>query len=450
MQKVAFHTLGCKLNFSETSEIGRLFTEKGFVTVTLAQRPHVFVLNTCSVTENADHKCAKIVREALKIAPDAFVIVIGCYAQLKPQQIAAIPGVDAIFGTHEKFKLLDWITDWHKKKSDQLATIQVASIKEKLTFAPAYSIGDRTRTFLKVQDGCSYGCSFCTIPLARGHSRSATIAEVVEQAKKIAQNNVKEIVLTGVNLGDFGIIDNKRQTNFFELIQALDEVEGIARFRISSIEPNLLRKEIIDFVATSKRFVPHFHIPLQSGSDKILKLMRRRYLTPLYRERVAHIKEQMPSCCIGVDVLVGFPGEKEEDFLETYRFLNELAIAYIHVFPYSERDDTKAASMVDVVPQKERIRRARMLRILSEKKLHHFYSQHLGYTATVLFEYGKDEDPIEGFTENYIRVQLPYQHRLANRLCKVLLKEINAEGVVVPELLDTESVLSLQEIGELK
>lgn len=434
MKKVAFHTLGCKLNFSETSAIGRLFTAKGFVTVTLAQRPHVFVLNTCSVTENADHKCAKIVREALKMAPESFVIVIGCYAQLKPAEIAAIPGVDAVFGTHEKFKLLDWITDWHKKQSDEWATIQVTSIKEKLAFAPAYSIGDRTRTFLKVQDGCSYACSFCTIPLARGASRSATIAEVVAQAQTIASKNVKEIVLTGVNLGDFGIIDYKRQTNFFELIQALDNVEGIERFRISSIEPNLLDTTIIDFVATSKRFVPHFHIPLQSGSDKILKLMRRRYLTKCYQARVAHLKAQMPSCCIGVDVLVGFPGETEEDFLETYHFLNELAIAYIHVFPYSERAHTKAAHMADVVPQKERVKRARMLRILSEKKLRHFYSQHLGHTATVLFEYGTDDGVTEGFTENYIRVQVPYQPALANRLCKVLLKEINAAGLVVPAL----------------
>ncbi|TSJ80897.1 MAG: tRNA (N(6)-L-threonylcarbamoyladenosine(37)-C(2))-methylthiotransferase MtaB [Candidatus Cardinium sp.] len=434
MKKVAFHTLGCKLNFSETSAIGRLFTEKGFVSVTLAQRPHVFVLNTCSVTEHADHKCARIVREALKMAPEAFVIVIGCYAQLKPEAIAAIPGVDAVFGTHEKFKLLDWITDWNKKKSDEPATIQVASIKEKLTFSPAYSIGDRTRTFLKVQDGCSYACSFCTIPLARGPSRSATVAEVVTQAKEIVTKNVKEIVLTGVNLGDFGIIDAKRQTNFFELIQALDEVDGIERFRISSIEPNLLRNEIIDFVASSKRFVPHFHIPLQSGSDKILKAMRRRYLTALYQERIAHIKAQMPTCCIGVDVLVGFPGETEADFLESYHFLNRLPIAYIHVFPYSERPNTKAANMAGVVPQQERVKRARMLRILSEKKLRDFYTQHLGHTATVLFEYGADDDIMEGFTENYIRVQIPYQETLASKLCKVRLKEVNAAGMVVPTL----------------
>lgn len=434
MKKVAFHTLGCKLNFSETSAIGRLFTEQGFVSVKLEQRPHVFVLNTCSVTENADHKCAKIVKEALKTAPEAFVIVIGCYAQLKPETIAAIPGVDIVLGTHEKFKLLDWLTDFTKKQINEKAAIQVSSIKETLTFAPAYSIGDRTRTFLKVQDGCSYNCAFCTIPLARGASRSATIPEVVAQAESIAAKNVKEIVLTGVNLGDFGMIDNKRQTNFFALIQALEAVKGIERFRISSIEPNLLRQEIIDFVAASSRFVPHFHIPLQSGSDKILKLMRRRYLTAHYQERIAHIKATMANCCIGVDVLVGFPGETEQDFLETYDFLNRLNIAYIHVFPYSERANTKGATMPGVVPQQERVKRARMLRILSEKKLRYFYSQHLGQTATVLFEYGLDEEDMEGFTENYIRVQIPYQKELANKLCKVLLKEINSEGLVVPEV----------------
>ncbi|TDG94750.1 tRNA (N(6)-L-threonylcarbamoyladenosine(37)-C(2))-methylthiotransferase MtaB [Cardinium endosymbiont of Culicoides punctatus] len=435
MKKVAFHTLGCKLNFAETSAIGRLFTEQGFVSVELEQRPHIFVINTCSVTENADNKCAKIVRDALKVSPEAFVIVIGCYAQLKPEKIAQIDGVDAVLGTNEKFKLLDLITDFKKKQANELATIQVSSIKEALTFAPSYSMGDRTRTFLKVQDGCNYHCSFCTIPLARGRSRSTTITQVVEQAKEIARNHVKEIVLTGVNLGDFGVINNIRKTNFFELIQALDDVTCIERFRISSIEPNLLRQEIIDFVARSKRFVPHFHIPLQSGSDKILKLMRRRYVTALYQERILAIKAQMPSCCIGVDVIVGFPGETEEDFLETYQFLNELDISYLHVFPYSERDHTKAATMDNAVTPKERIRRARMLRILSEKKLRSFYEQNLGKTATVLFESEENEHIIEGFTENYIRVQLPYEAALANTLHKVVLSEINAEGVVIPKLL---------------
>lgn len=434
MKKVTFHTLGCKLNFSETSAIGRLFTDQGFVSVELAQRPHIFVINTCSVTENADNKCAKIVKEALKISPEAFVIVVGCYAQLKPEVIAKIAGVDAVLGTNEKFKLLDLITDFNKKQANELATIKVSPIKEALTFSPSYSMGDRTRTFLKVQDGCNYQCSFCTIPLARGTSRSATIHEVVTQAQEIGRKNVKEIVLTGVNLGDFGIINHLRETDFFELIQALDDITCIERFRISSIEPNLLRQEIIDFVAHSKRFVPHFHIPLQSGSDKILKLMRRRYLTALYRDRVLAIKKQMPFCCIGVDVIVGFPGEAEEDFLETYQFLNELDISYLHVFPYSERDNTKAVTMDNAVSQKERIKRARMLRILSEKKLRSFYSQHLGKTATVLFEYEENHGTIEGFTENYIRVQLPYQEGLANTLCKVVLSEINAEGLVIPKL----------------
>ena len=436
MKKVAFHTLGCKLNFSETSAIGRLFSDQGFVTVELAQRPHIFVLNTCSVTENADHKCAKIVKETLKIVPNAFVIIIGCYAQLKPVDIAKIPGVDAVLGTNEKFKLLDLITHFNKKRADESVTIKVSPIKEAFAFSPSYSIGDRTRTFLKVQDGCNYRCTFCTIPLARGISRSATIPSVMAQAQSIAAQGVKEIVLTGINLGDFGLINHKRQNNFYELIQALDTIEGIERFRISSIEPNLLHKEIIHFVAHSKRFVPHFHIPLQSGSDKILKLMRRRYGTALYQERVLAIKEQMPSCCLGVDVIVGFPGETEEDFLETYHFLNTLDISYLHVFPYSERDNTLAATMPQRVPQPERIKRARMLRILSDKKLRYFYNQHLNTTAAVLFENETNPEMImEGFTDNYIRVQLPYQQGLSNQICQVLLKEINADGTVIAKLI---------------
>ena len=435
MQKVAFHTLGCKLNFAETSAIGRLFTAQGFVTVELTQRPHILVINTCSVTEHADHKCRKLVKEALKISPQTFIVVIGCYAQLKPEEISQIPGVDAVLGTHEKFKILELITHFTKKTADELATVQVTSIKEALAFAPSYSIGDRTRTFLKVQDGCSYRCSFCTIPLARGISRSSTIEEVVTQAHAIAAQQVKEIVLTGINLGDFGIIDHERKASFLELIQALDEVEGIERFRISSIEPNLLSKEIIAFVAQAKRFVPHFHIPLQSGSDKILQLMRRRYVTALYRDCIATIKQQIPSCCIGADVIVGFPGETEQDFLATYHLLNELPVAYLHVFPYSERAGTKAATMGDVVPQQERVRRARMLRILSEKKLRDFYTTHIGHRATVLFEHAEKDEAIEGFTENYIRVQLPYQNGLTNTLCKVVLEAINAEGLVTPRLI---------------
>ncbi|HLP34709.1 MAG TPA: tRNA (N(6)-L-threonylcarbamoyladenosine(37)-C(2))-methylthiotransferase MtaB [Amoebophilaceae bacterium] len=434
MKKVAFHTLGCKLNFSETSAIGRLFCEQGFVTVTLEQRPHIFVINTCSVTEHADRKCAKIVRDALRIAPEMFVVVIGCYAQLKPEDIARIPGVDAVLGTNEKFKLLDFITDFNKKQQDEHALIRTSSIKNALSFVSSHSIGDRTRSFLKVQDGCNYGCTFCTIPLARGKSRSATIPEVVAQAQEIASKGVKEIVLTGINLGDFGIVQSKRQANFFQLIQALDRVVEMDRFRISSIEPNLLNEEIIAFVAQSKRFMPHFHIPLQSGSDKILQAMRRRYRTALYQDKVFSIKQQMPTCCIGVDVIVGFPGESEQDFLETYQFLNALPVSYLHVFPYSERANTQANSMPEVVPRSERARRASMLRILSEKKLRYFYTQQLGQIATVLFENELDKETIEGFTENYIRVQLPYQKGMANSVHKVQLKEVNAEGLVIPQL----------------
>ncbi|MDD9139321.1 MAG: tRNA (N(6)-L-threonylcarbamoyladenosine(37)-C(2))-methylthiotransferase MtaB [Candidatus Cardinium sp.] len=435
MKKVSFHTLGCKLNFAETATISRLFGQKGFVTVSLDQRPHVFVLNSCSVTENADRKCAKVVKHALKKVPSAFVIVIGCYAQLQPEAIAQIPGVDAVLGSNEKFKLLDLLTDFDKKEGNETATIQVAPIQESRTFSPAYSLSDRTRAFLKVQDGCNYKCTFCTIPLARGSSRSAPIAEVVAQARAIAVKGIKEIVLTGVNLGDFGLIDNKRTAHFLELIQALEAVEGIERFRISSIEPNLLNKAIITFVAQSKRFMPHFHIPLQSGSDKILKLMRRRYTTQLYQERIETIIKEIPTCCIGVDVIVGFPGETEADFLDSYHLLNSLPIAYLHVFPYSERAQTKAATMAASVPFAERARRAHMLRILSEKKLRYFYSQHLGQQARVLFEQAEAEEPIEGFTENYIRVQLPYQQGLSGKVCPVILQTIHTEGVVVPKLL---------------
>lgn len=435
MKKVAFHTLGCKLNFAETSAIGRLFCEQGFVTVTLEQRPHVFVVNTCSVTEHADRKCAKVVRDALRIAPNAFVAVIGCYAQLQPEAIAAIPGVDAVLGTHEKFKLLDLVAHFSKKAADAQPLVRVSPIKQPLAFAPSHSLGDRTRTFLKVQDGCNYGCTFCTIPLARGRSRSATAEEVVAQARAVAANGVKEIVLTGINLGDFGIVQNRRQSDFFRLVQALEETATVERLRISSIEPNLLSEEIIAFVAQSKRFMPHFHIPLQSGSDKILRAMRRRYATDLYRQKVDSIQKQLPHACIGVDVIVGFPGEEEEDFLETYRFLNELPVAYLHVFPYSERANTAAKELPGSVPQAERTRRARMLRILSEKKLRHFYAQQLGRFATVLFENEEKEDNwVEGYTENYVRVRLPHRSGLANTLRRVRLQALDAEGFVLPEL----------------
>ncbi len=431
MKKVAFHTLGCKLNFSETSAISRLFQDKGFQKVSFEEQPDIFVINTCSVTDHTDKKCHKIVREALKISSKAFIIIIGCYAQLKPQNIAKIPGVDVVLGAAEKFKLLDLITSFEKKPTPQ---VHVTTIQEAIKFHHAHSIGDRTRTFLKIQDGCNYRCTFCTIPLARGKSRSDTIENIVQQAKKIAHTEVKEIVLTGVNTGDYGIIDGHRATNFFNLIQALDQVEGIARFRISSIEPNLLHNDIITFVAKSKRFVPHFHIPLQSGSDKILKRMQRRYQKTLYAERIATIKALMPQCCIGVDVIVGFPGETEADFLATYGFLNTLDVAYLHVFPYSERPNTPAVDLADSVPYQMRSQRANRLRILSEKKQRHFYEKNLGHMATVLFEKQEKDGFIRGFTENYIRVATPYDASLSNTLNKVLLKSIRADGLVAVEV----------------
>lgn len=427
MKRVAFYTLGCKLNFSETSAVGRLFTEQGYEKVEFEDNPHIFVINTCSVTDHADKKCRRIVKEALKISPQAFIIVMGCYAQLKPDEIASIPGVDAVLGAHEKFKLLELITNFDKKDE---ADVYVSCIKDVNTFTHAYSIGDRTRTFLKVQDGCNYHCSFCTIPLARGKSRSDTVESIVEQAEKLAQQGIKEIVLTGVNIGDYGIIDNRRKTNFLSLIEALDKVDGIKRFRISSIEPNLLNDQIIQFVAQSNRFVPHFHIPLQSGNNDILKLMRRRYERELYANRVALIKKLMPDCCIGVDIIVGFPGETEEKFLDTYQFLNELDICYLHVFPYSERANTPAITLEGVVSQKDRSKRAQMLRILSEKKQRYFYEQNLGRTVEVLFEQSEAEDSMEGFSDNYIRVCSPYNPTLLNTIQQVHLKKLNADGLV--------------------
>lgn len=427
MKRVAFYTLGCKLNFSETSAVGRLFTEQGYQKVDFEDHPHIFVINTCSVTDHADKKCRRIVKEALKISPEAFIIVMGCYAQLKPEEIASIPGVDVVLGAHEKFKLLELITSFDKKEQ---ADVYVSCIKDIHTFTHAHSIGDRTRTFLKVQDGCNYHCSFCTIPLARGKSRSDTIESIVEQAKKVAQEGIKEIVLTGVNIGDYGIVNNRRKTDFLSLIEALDQVEGIKRFRISSIEPNLLNDQIIQFVAESSRFVPHFHIPLQSGNNDILKLMRRRYQRELYADRVALIKKLMPYCCIGVDVIVGFPGETEERFLDTYQFLNELDISYLHVFPYSERNNTPAIELDGVVSLKDRSRRAHMLRMLSDKKQRYFYEQNVGRTVEVLFEQTEVNGTMEGFSDNYIRVSTPYNPSLVNTLHQVYLKKLNAAGLM--------------------
>jgi threonylcarbamoyladenosine tRNA methylthiotransferase MtaB len=430
MKKVAFYTLGCKLNYSETSTIGRIFQERGFEKVEFTETPDIYVINTCSVTDNADKKCRKIVKEALKHSPNAFITIVGCYAQLKPKEIAEIPGVDAVLGAAEKFQLVDILETFEKKDK---AEVYASPISEANTFHNSYSFGDRTRTFLKVQDGCDYSCSFCTIPLARGNSRSDSIVNVVRSAHEIAASGVREIVLTGVNTGDFGLQDGHRVESFYELVQALDKVENIDRFRISSIEPNLLKDEIIEFVAQSNRFMPHFHVPLQSGSNKILKLMRRRYQRELYADRVAKIKALMPHCCIGVDVIVGFPGETEEDFLETYNFLNELDVSYLHVFPYSERENTLAPEMPGKVSIKDRNRRADMLRILSEKKKRRFYEQNIGRECTVLFEDDVKEGVMEGWTENYVRVAVKYDPVLVNETKHVRLTHLNATGLMEAE-----------------
>lgn len=424
MKKIAFYTLGCKLNFSETSTIARKAMEKGYQKVDFQDEPDVFVINTCSVTENADKKCRRIVKDAKKISPNSFIAIIGCYAQLKPQEIIEILGVDAVLGANEKFELFDRLNDFTH------GGVFATEIKEAKRFNASYSMGDRTRTFLKVQDGCNYGCAFCTIPLARGKSRSDTIENIVKQAEEIGKTEVKEVVLTGVNIGDFGIQDGKRKEKFIDMIKALDEVEGIERFRISSIEPNLLSDDIIEFVSRSNKFVPHFHIPLQSGSDAILKSMNRRYLSGLYKMRVEKIKALMPQCCIGVDVITGFPGETDEEFQTTYNFLNDLDISYLHVFTYSERANTNAIEMDQVVPLKERQERSKMLRTLSEKKRRHFYEQHVGNSFDVLWEADIEHGRMHGFTENYIRVGRKYDADLINQITQVELREIQPEGHV--------------------
>ncbi|RZK62662.1 MAG: tRNA (N(6)-L-threonylcarbamoyladenosine(37)-C(2))-methylthiotransferase MtaB [Pedobacter sp.] len=435
MKKVAFYTLGCKLNFSETSTIGRLFTDAGYFVVEFQDQADIYVINTCSVTEHADKKCRKVVKEALKYSPNAFVTIVGCYAQLKPQEIAEIEGVDMVLGAAEKFRIVDFITDLTKNPKAVVHQQNIEKVNH--NFIASYSIGDRTRTFLKVQDGCDYPCTYCTIPLARGASRSDTIENVVSRARMIAEGGVKEIVLTGVNLGDFGIRNGEREDKFFDLVKALDEVDGIERIRISSIEPNLLSNEIIEFVSTSKRFVPHFHIPLQSGSDKILGLMRRRYRTDLYVERVAKIKEVMPHCCIGVDVIVGFPGETKEDFLDTYQFLNQLDISYLHVFTYSERELTVAAEMAGVVPGSQRNERSKMLHILSDKKRRAFYESQIGSEAEVLFEADQKMGYMHGFTKNYVKVRAKYDPIMVNELKAVKLLEMTADGEVEVAELET-------------
>lgn len=425
VQTVSFYTLGCKLNFSETSTIARQLDEHGFQKVNFEQGADIYVINTCSVTDNADKKCRKVVKEALKFNPGAFVAIIGCYAQLKPQEIAGIPGVDVVLGAAEKFNLIAHLSDLTKRSKGEVHNTR---IKEVSTYQSAYSVGDRTRSFLKVQDGCDYFCSFCTIPLARGKSRSDTVANVIKQAEEIVAKGVKEIVLTGVNIGDFGV--NTGET-FYDLLKGLEQVEGITRLRISSIEPNLLTNEIMELASVSKQIVPHFHIPLQSGSDKLLKLMRRKYLRELYANRVATIKKMMPHACIGVDVIIGFPGETHEDFLDTYTFLNELDVSYLHVFTYSERVNTTAYKMEGVVPMNERNERSKMLHILSDKKRRYFYEQHLGKTFNVLFEAEQDGSFMYGFTDNYIKVKTTYDPLLVNEVTEVELVKITDDGTVL-------------------
>jgi threonylcarbamoyladenosine tRNA methylthiotransferase MtaB len=428
MNHVAFHTLGCKLNFSETSTIARLFEERGYRRVEMNEFPEVVVINTCSVTDNADRKCRAAVREAQRLALDPYIVVIGCYAQLKPTEIAGIPGVNAVLGASEKFRLLELLEGFEKEAA---ARVFCSPIAEARRFNSSFSLHDRTRTFLKVQDGCDYSCSFCTIPLARGGSRSDSIASVLTTAREIAARGVHEIVLTGVNTGDFGIRDGERVERFADLLRALGEVEGIARIRISSIEPNLLSDEIIELAASSKKLMPHFHMPLQSGCDNTLRRMQRRYLTPLYATRVERIKSLMPHACIGVDVIVGFPGESDEEFLQSYHFINQLDISYLHVFPYSERDNTPAAAMPGAVSPAKRQNRAAMLRTLSDKKRRLFYLQQMGQSARVLFENDIEEGRMHGFTENYVRVAAPCDPALINRVVQVRLEGMLPAGTAV-------------------
>lgn len=430
MKKVAFYTLGCKLNFAETSTIARSFEEDGYIRVDFDDPADIYVINTCSVTENADKQFKQIVRKALKTNPKAFLAAVGCYAQLKPEELASVDGVDLVLGAKEKFNITQYIDDLTKNNEGVVHSCEIA---ETDFYVGSYSIGDRTRAFLKVQDGCDYKCTYCTIPMARGISRSDTIENILSNAKKISDKGIKEIVLTGVNIGDYGkgeFGNKKHEHTFLELVQALDKVEGIERLRISSIEPNLIKDETIDFIAQSNSFVPHFHIPLQSGSNEILKKMKRRYLRELYVSRVAKIREVMPDACIGVDVIVGFPGETDELFLETYYFLNDLDISYLHVFTYSERDNTEAVLMDGVVPDAVRAKRSKMLRGLSAKKRNAFYETQLGKEKTVLFESDNKQGYIHGFTENYVKVKAPWDPALVNTLLKVKLTKIDVDGMV--------------------
>ena len=437
-KKVAFYTLGCKLNFSETSTIARNFQNEGFNRVDFEEIADIYVINTCSVTDNADKQFKQIVKKALKTNDKAFIVAVGCYAQLKPEELAAVDGVDLVLGATEKFKIQDYINDLSK---NGISEIHSCAIEEADFYVGSYSIGDRTRAFLKVQDGCDYKCTYCTIPLARGISRSDALENVLKNALEISKKGIKEIVLTGVNIGDYGkgeFGNKKHEHTFLDLVKALDEVEGIERLRISSIEPNLLKNETIDFVSKSRTFVPHFHIPLQSGSNEILKKMKRRYLREVYTERVARIKEVMPYACIGVDVIVGFPGETDELFLETYNFINEMDISYLHVFTYSERDNTEAVEMSGVVPMNVRNKRSKMLRGLSVKKRRSFYENQIGSNRTVLFESENKEGYIHGFTENYVKVKTPWNPELVNTVHEINLTKIDEDGSVRMDFLNVE------------
>jgi threonylcarbamoyladenosine tRNA methylthiotransferase MtaB len=430
----AYYTLGCKLNFSETSTIAQSLNKEGFAKIPFESGADVYVINTCSVTEQADKKCRNIVRKALSYNPDAFIAVIGCYAQLKPEDIAKIEGVDIVLGANEKFNIKNYLGNLSKNEETEIRNEEIKTTKE---FVPGYSFGDRTRSFLKVQDGCNYFCAFCTIPLARGRGRNATIAETVAKAKELAETSVKEVVLTGVNIGDFGYGTDE---NFYQLIKELDKIKGIERFRISSIEPNLLSDEIIEFVAASKKFVPHFHIPLQSGSDELLERMRRRYKSDLYRSRISKIKTLMPDCCIGVDVIVGFPGETDEEFMKTYNFLNELDISYLHVFTYSERDNTTALRMDGVVPVPVRKERNKMLTILSTKKKRAFYESQLKKKSVALFEKDAENGLMYGFTSNYVKVKTTANPMMVNQSAEIQLMELDRDGVYKIEFTETQSV----------
>ena len=435
-KKVAFYTLGCKLNFAETATIARSFENEGYDKVDFEEVADIYVINTCSVTDNADKQFKQIVRKALKNNQNAFIAAVGCYAQLKPEELIAVDGVDLVLGAKEKFNITQYVDDLTKLNEGQ---VHSCDINEADFYVSSYSTGDRTRAFLKIQDGCDYKCTYCTIPMARGISRSDTIDNILKNAQEISKKNIKEIVLTGVNIGDYGkgeFGNKKHEHTFLELVQALDAVQGIERLRISSIEPNLLKDETIDFVANSRTFVPHFHIPLQSGSNEILKKMKRRYLRELYQNRVNKIREVMPDACIGVDVIVGFPGETDEHFLETYHFLNELDISYLHVFTYSERDNTEAIEMEGVVPADVRAKRSRMLRGLSAKKRNYFYTNQLGTEHIVLFEADNKKGFMHGFTENYVKVKTEWNPDLINTLHKVKLTKIDSDGCVCIEFIN--------------